>query len=47
MAATGGYVKGDRALVGLSHGMVLAKLVCFIWLSLYPKLVQKGFPRFS
>jgi len=31
MAATGGYVKGDRASVGLDLWMVVAKLVCFMW----------------
>jgi len=31
--------KGDRARVGVSHGMVEVKLLCFRWLSPFLKLV--------
>jgi len=39
MEATGAYVKGDRAHVGVSHGMVEVKILCFRWLSPLLKLV--------
>ena len=43
----GRVCEGDRARVGVSHEMVEVKLLCFRWLSLFLKLVKKGFPRFA
>jgi len=37
----------DIACVGVSHGMVEVKILCFRWLSPFLKLVYKGFPRFA
>ena len=31
--------EGGRAYVGMSHGMVEVKLLCFMWLSPFLKLV--------
>jgi len=36
--ATGGYVN-EMARVGVRHGMVEVKLLCFMWLSPFLKLV--------
>ena len=38
--------EGERARVGVSHGMVKVKLLCFRWLSPILKLVQVHF-KFS
>ena len=35
--------EGDRARVGVSHGMVEVKLLCFRWLSPFLKLVYCDF----
>jgi hypothetical protein len=35
----GRVCEGDRAGVGVSHGMVEVKLLCFMWLSPFLKLV--------
>ena len=35
----GRVCEGDRAHVGVSHGMVEVKLLCFRWLSPFLKLV--------
>jgi hypothetical protein len=35
----GGVCEGDRARVGVSHGMIEVKLLCFRWLPHFLKLV--------
>jgi len=35
----GSVCEGDKACVGVSHGMVEVKLLCFRWLSPFLKLV--------
>ena len=35
----GGICEGDRARVGVSHGMAEVTLLCFRWLSPFLKLV--------
>jgi len=43
----GQVYEGDRTCVGVRHGMVEVKLLCFRWLSPFLKLVYKRFPRFA
>ena len=43
----GRVCEGVRARVGVSHGMVEVKLLCFRWLSHFLKLVLKRFPRYD
>jgi hypothetical protein len=43
----GHVCEGDRVCVGVSHGMVKAKLLYFRWLSPFLKLMYKEFPRFA
>ena len=50
MEATGYVCEGDTARVGVrsvSHGIVEIKVLFFIWLSPFLKLVQKGFSGFA
>jgi hypothetical protein len=43
------YVREKRRCDGVrkgSHGMVESKMLCLMWLSLFFKRLQKGFPGF-
>jgi hypothetical protein len=39
----GRVCEGDRARVGVSHGMVEVKILCFRWLFPFLKLCRRGF----
>jgi hypothetical protein len=42
----GQVCEGDKAHVGVRHGIAEVNLLCFRWLSPFLKLVQKRFPTF-